>query len=254
MPNIALLIEYDGTNYSGWQFQPNSISVQEVIEKALLNIFKTKISITSAGRTDAGVHSYGQVANFKVEYNPIPIHKIPKAINSLLNPDIRIINANYVPDNFNARYTAIAREYIYKLSTKYSVFERNLWHYVPFKIDIDKLFEIATVFIGSHDFTSFSKNNPDTKSYICNVEKSFWDKIDDNHFCFTIKANRFVYGMVRTIIGTMIDYARGYKSKEIIISALKNLSRNNISAIAPASGLYLNKIYYPNDIFSITGR
>ncbi len=254
MPNIALLIEYDGTNYSGWQFQPNSISIQESIEKALLYLYKTKVSVISAGRTDAGVHSCGQVANFKAENNPIPIDKIPKAVNSLLNTDIRIINANYVSDDFNARYSAIAREYIYKLSTKYSVFERNYWHYVPFKIDIDKLFEIATVFIGSHNFTSFSKNNPDTKSYICNVEKSFWEKVDEHHYYFTIKANRFVYGMVRTIIGTMIDYARGYKSKEIIVSDLNNLSRKNISALAPASGLYLYKIYYPNEIFTLTGR
>jgi tRNA pseudouridine38-40 synthase len=249
MPNIALLIEYDGTNYAGWQFQPNAISIQEVIEKTLQNLYNTKVSIISAGRTDAGVHSYGQVANFKIENNPIPIEKIPKAINSLLNPDIRVLNANYVPDDFNARYSAIAREYIYKISTKYSVFERNYCHCVPYKIDIDKLFEIAPIFLGLHNFTSFSKNNPDTKSYICNVEKSVWEKIDDYHYYFTIKANRFVYGMVRTIIGTMIDYARGYKLKEMIVAALDNLSRNNISALAPASGLYLNKIYYPYEIF-----
>lgn len=250
MKNIALLIEYDGTNYAGWQIQPNGISIQEIIENALAQLYRTKISIIGAGRTDAGVHARGQVANFKISDSPIPIHKIPVALNSQINDDIRILSASFVSDDFNARYSAVAREYIYILSTKYSVFDRNYTGFTPYELDIDKLFEIADLFLGEHDFTAFSKHNPDTKSYVCNVQESTWQKIDDYKFIYKIKANRFVYGMVRSIVGTMIDYARGFKSYDFIKNSLENKSREKISALAPASGLYLNKIYYESLVFT----
>lgn len=249
MTNIAILIEYDGTQYSGWQIQPNGISIQETLENALSKLYKTKVSLIGAGRTDAQVHAYGQVANFKVSDDIIPLNKLPIAVNSLINPDIRILKAIEQPLEFNSRFDAIAREYIYKISLKYSVFERNFCTFIPYKLNLDKLFDIADLFKGEHNFTAFSKNNPDTKSYICNVELSYWGKIDEYHYVYKIKANRFVYGMVRTIVGTMIDYARGYKSKDEIEKSFVNKTRERISALAAASGLYLNKIYYSKNIF-----
>ncbi len=249
MKNIAILIEYDGLNYSGWQIQPNGISIQETLENALTKLYKRKISIIGAGRTDAQVHAYGQVANFKVPENNIPFEKIPVAINSLLNPDIRVLKAKEVPLEFNSRFDAIAREYVYKIALKYSVFKRNFYTYIPYQLNIEKLFAIADLFLGEHNFTAFSKHNPDTNSYICNVEFSRWEKIDKFHYLYRIKANRFVYGMVRSIVGTMIDYARGYKSKDEIEAAFAKQTRDKISALAQPFGLYLNKIFYIDNIF-----
>lgn len=251
MKNIALLIEYDGTCYAGWQYQPNAITIQEMLEKALSLAYKQSISIIGAGRTDAGVHAAGQVANFHVNEPYIPLSKISEAVNSKLPLDIRILAAAEVPEDFNSRFSATAREYVYNLCLNYSVFNARFSSYSKFILKTEKLFESAELFLGEHNFTPFSKVNPDTKSYLCNVEKCEWKQINDTQFQLLIKADRFVYGMVRTIVGTMIDVARGKKSLSSINESFIANNRTNISPLANANGLILNKIYFPNNIFSI---
>ncbi len=249
MKNIALLLEYDGSAYSGWQFQPNAISIQEAIETSLSSCYKQPVSIIGAGRTDAGVHAIGQVANFQISHASIPLDKLPEAINSKLPMDIRVLAAAEVNMDFHSRFSAIAREYIYNLSTVYSVFDSRFSTFCKYPIDEKRLFAAAELFIGAHDFTAFSKANPDTKSYFCNVERCEWKKVSESKYQLLIKADRFVYGMVRTIVGAMIDIARGKKELSSVAESFNKNNRVDISPLASANGLILNKIYYPFNIF-----
>ncbi len=243
---IVLLVEYDGTNYAGWQIQPNAITVQEKLNAAIKNILGKDIVTIAAGRTDAGVHSTGQVVHFVHKNNIFPIaqDKIPLAINSLLPSDIRIKDAYITKNEFHARFGAIAREYIYKLSTERSVFNRHYSWQIPYKINKKKLFNSANIFIGKHDFTTFSKLNKNINNYICNVEICQWQEITQNNFELTIKADRFVYGMVRALVGAMIEISRNKRTLEEVSIALQKCNRKYISPLAAACGLTLNKIYY----------
>jgi tRNA pseudouridine38-40 synthase len=205
---LVLVIEYDGTDFSGWQIQPNARTVQESIEQALIKLTGQNLRIIGAGRTDAGVHARGQVAHSIInEEFTIPIHKIAIAINSVLPKDIRIAKANLLNKKFHARFDAIAREYSYTLSTKESVFTRHFSTYFKYPIDFQKLSEVCEVFIGKYDYTTFSKFNSSTHSYICNVEKCYWEELDKSRYRLHIKADRFVYGMVRALTGTMLEFA-----------------------------------------------
>lgn len=243
---IVFLIEYDGTNYSGWQRQKNSNSIQETIEKAIESVSGIKVNVIGAGRTDAGVHALGQVAHSRIDERfTIPERKIPSAINSALPSDIRILEAKIFEIPFHATKDAIAREYQYLITTDNSVFLRNYALYVPFEIDIDLLNNASKVFLGEFDFRAFAKKNPSTKNYVCNIEKSEWAKISDNLFAYNIKANRFVYGLVRSLVGVMLDVARGRRKVEDIQTALEKKEKNFPSPIAKAKGLYFVKAYYP---------
>ena len=166
--NILILkIEYDGTNYGGWQIQPNAPSIQEEIEKVLHKLNGSHIGIVGAGRTDAGVHARGQVAHAKLGTKfPVPEKKIPYVLNSKLPDDIRIVEAQIVNFDFHARFDAIAREYSYTINSNNSVFDRLFSTLIKYKIDYAKLKKSADIFVGKHDFTTFSKHNPDTKNYI----------------------------------------------------------------------------------------
>lgn len=243
---IVFLIEYDGTNYSGWQRQKNSNSVQETIEKAIEVVTGQKIFVIGAGRTDAGVHSLGQVAHARIDENfPLPEKKIASAINSALPQDIRIIDAKVTESSFHSTKDAIAREYAYIVTTENSVFLRNYALYLPFELDIAKLNEVARIFLGEYDFTGFAKKNPSTKTYVCNIEKSQWEQLSNNIYIYNIKANRFVYGLVRSLVGVMLDVARGRRSPEEVQEVLITKKKNFPSPLANPKGLYLVKVYYP---------
>ncbi len=247
--NLILKLEFDGTNYNGWQSQINGNTIQNKIELALYKVFKQKLKLIGAGRTDSGVHSSEFIANTILEKQiNIDENKIPIAINSYLPDDIRIIESKLISKNFNARYSAIARQYGYYIHLIPSVFLNRYSTFVKYKLNIDLLLNSAGLFLGEHNFIAFSKKNEDTKNYICKVEQSYWTKIDDYKFKFTIKSDRFVYGMVRAIVGTMIDIARKKKSFDEIQKSFKSCNRENISPLAPPQGLFLEKIYYPKDL------
>jgi tRNA pseudouridine38-40 synthase len=249
MKTLLLKIEYDGTNYSGWQRQLNSNSVQEEIESALSKILQKNLQITGAGRTDAGVHANGQVATLSLDFDiNIPDFKITKALNSNLPKDIRISGSAIMDGEINARFDAIAREYIYNISTKDLAIKRNYISFIKYPISSDLLFKASKLFIGENDFTTFSKLNEDTKNYRCKVEISEWTQVDDIIFQYRIKANRFVYGMVRSIVGTMIDIARGKVEFEKINKFLNAKDRSLNSPLAAAKGLILEKIDFPFEI------
>ncbi len=246
MKNIAMLIEYDGTRYSGWQIQPNQITIQGTIETSLYKLTGIKIGIIGAGRTDAGVHARGQTANFSAADDfPIPIEKLIIALNAILPKDICITKAREMPAEFHSRFSAVAREYSYSLSLRQSVFSRLYASYFKYPFSEDLLFQSAELFVGEHDYSAFSKYNPDTHNYKCTVEESRWEKRSDGLFIFHIKANRFVYGMVRSIVGTMLDLAQKKRTFEDVKEKLVRPNRLIISRIAPPEGLVLEKIYYP---------
>jgi tRNA pseudouridine38-40 synthase len=249
---LALLIEYDGTRYCGWQRQSNGVSIQEKIEHALTQTYGHACVLHGSGRTDAGVHGFGQTAHTVLDYhaNRIPLHKVTTALNTRLPDDIRIRKVAEVPDTFHARYDAIWREYRYLISTSNSVFLRHYSWQILYPFDLDRLSEALSIMQGAHDFTAFSKHNPSTQSYICNVQLCEIAYAEKN-LEIRIRANRFVYGMCRAIIGAAVETARG-GSTSLSDLRLRLESKTRIRApyLAPAKGLRLEHVAYSNDPFT----
>lgn len=246
MQTLVLKVQYDGSNYCGWQYQKNHLSVQEVLESALFCIFGTKYSVIAAGRTDSGVHAVGQVVSIPLnEQIKIPENKILYAINSKLPPDIRVSFTKIIDKKFHARFDAIARQYEYYMTLKYCVFNRNIVSFIRYPLDKSVLFKSADYFVRKADFTSFSKHNPDINNPVCNVEVCKWYEINEHDFKLTIKSNHFLYGMVRSIVGFMIDVSRGKKCYDDIEKAFQTTDRGLNSPLAPPQGLFLQKVTYP---------
>jgi tRNA pseudouridine38-40 synthase len=246
MPTLALKIEYDGSDYCGWQMQNNAPSVQGVLNNVFRDFLDCQSIATGAGRTDSGVHARGMIASVPFEHElKIPEAKLAKALNTQLPDDIRIQAARIFEQDFNARFDATSREYSYNLSSQPISIERRHVLFYKFPFDPEVLIDSATVFLGEHDFTTFSKMNPATKHHMCNVEKCEWNEISKNRFQLQIKANRFVYGMVRCLVGAMLTTARGRNSIEELRLALNKKDRELQSPLAPAHGLIFEKAYYP---------
>jgi tRNA pseudouridine38-40 synthase len=251
MQRCALLVEYDGTEYAGWQRQLNAPTVQEVLENAIAKITSRETAtVIGSGRTDRGVHGFGQVAHTDLPPTcSIPERQIAKAINSVLPPDVRVREAKFVSDRFHARFQAKRREYRYTIVEGYSVFRRHTaWCLSrPFSPDIMR--EAAEIFCGNHDFTTFSKYNPDTEKYVCNVEQAVWNEVESGIWRFTIAADRFVYGMVRAIVGATMEAAMHKRSVGDLREALRHQDRALTSPLAPPEGLVLWRVSYDNDPF-----
>ena len=242
MINYKITIQYDGTGYKGWQFQPNQKTIQGEIENALLQIFKLdKINLIGSGRTDSGVHANDQVANFKVETH-MQNDQIVKAINSKLSNDIIVTSCKKVSDSFNSRFSAVKREYKYFINFSKTPFTRNHIWTIDWDINTSLIIDCAREIQGEHEFEYFSKSSSETKNKLCNVVLSKWELIEKN-LIFTISSNRFLQHMVRYLVGTMIEVARGRYVVEDFIDLLHN--RGNKSVVrAPAHGLYLNRVIY----------
>ncbi|MCX7879754.1 MAG: tRNA pseudouridine(38-40) synthase TruA [Ignavibacteria bacterium] len=248
MKTIVFLIEYDGTNYSGWQKQKNSNSVQGTIEDAFFKISNLRLNIVGAGRTDAGVHALGQVAHCRVHNDfTIPEKRIKPALNGILPNDIRILDSVVTEEKFHSTKDAIAREYVYFVSTRESVFWNNYSLFYPYKLDFDKLDESSKAFLGKHNFVGIAKKNPSTKDYSCNVELSEWVILSPYILVYKVKANRFVYGLVRSLVGLMLDVGRGKRKIEEIRNALSSGERDFTIPLVKAKGLFLKQIYYPEE-------
>lgn len=246
MQTLILKIEYDGNNYHGWQVQPGQLSIQGKLEEALSIITQKEMKVMGSGRTDTGVHSSGQIAHSLIDEDfTVPEDKIIKALNNYLPEDILIRNAKIFHGEFHSRFDALTREYEYSLTTNKSVFNRHFVYNHKYPFDKKKLFESAEWFTGKKDFTSFSKKNDQKINPICVVDKSEWIEKDDI-FIYSVRSNHFLYGMVRILVGTMLDVARGNKSKEEIIDAFENPVRKKLSKSVPANGLNLIKIEYPD--------
>jgi len=245
MKNFLAKISYDGTEFRGWQIQKEGRTVQQVIEDALSVIAKTDIKITSAGRTDAGVHALGQYANF---HFPIPMStdQIRLALRSNLPSDVSIMHIRQVSDDFSARYDAKSRIYQYVLTKERSPFNRNYKSFIPrVKINTEIIEKCLEHFIGKHDFTSFAKYNPDLNNYFCNISKFVLEETNED-YKFLIRSNRFLHNMVRRIIGTIINISNT-QSEPVIIQQLISAKTpdNKLISTAPPNGLYLLDVEYP---------
>ncbi len=246
MKRIALRIAYDGTDYHGWQIQPNGITIQEVLENVISEIAKTKIKVNGSGRTDSGVHALNQIAHLDFPIN-MTCEQIVKAITRKLPNDIRILNATEVEDNFNARFDARERKYFYFISKEKTPFNsRFKTHFTGKKILSEQISDYCKFFVGEHDFSAFSKPNPDVPNHICTIKNlKFFERETD--FYFEISANRFLHNMVRRIVGTIIHLSNKNIQPEIIIELLKLKSaKQQYIVTAPPNGLFLAKVYYPN--------
>jgi tRNA pseudouridine38-40 synthase len=242
MPNIRLIIEYDGTDYVGWQFQINGRSVQEEVEKAIKQILQSEIRITGGGRTDAGVHARGQVASFTLERD-VEIDLLAKKLNAVLPYSIIIREAVEVPMNFNARHDAKSRRYSYFISQEPTAIRRQYCWQVFQRLDFALMQKCAQQIIGEHGFRSFCKVETDLHHHSCTVSSAEWKK-KDRMFVFEITANRFLHGMVRTIVGTMVNVGRGHTKIEDFARIMEAKDRSVAGMSAPAKGLFLEEILY----------
>jgi tRNA pseudouridine38-40 synthase len=243
MENIKLLIEYDGTDYVGWQVQSNGRSIQGELERALGEILQEPVATVAAGRTDAGVHARGQVASFRTSklMSPELIHR---GVNALLPPQIVVLSVEKVPEEFHARYSAQGRVYRYHLGLRSSAFRRDQsWYVGGYAIDECLLQRCGESILGEHDFSSFSKIDASTDHFRCTVDRASWQKVD-SELVFDIRANRFLYGMVRALVGTMVDVARGHRNFAEFQEILDAKDRSRAGASAPAKGLFLEEVIY----------
>jgi len=244
MRNIRLLIEYDGTNYAGWQWQKNDKTIQETLEKAIGQVVQESVKIYGAGRTDAGVHALGQVANFRTASN-IPSGRLLPAINFYLPHDITIKDAADVPESFHAQYCAMSKVYQYTLFNDWvrTSLNRNFCYVCGFQLNVDKMLDAAQYLTGTHDFTSFTTRALQEKNRIRSV-KRLEIKKKGTYIYFTIEADGFLYNMVRSIVGTLIEVGRGKIAVENVKDILDAKNRNLAGPTAPAKGLCLMEVKY----------
>ena len=246
MRNIRLTIEYDGKDYNGWQKQPNKLNIQGEIERAIFNIMHEEVDLIGSGRTDAGVHSLGQVANFKTNSN-FPIEKMPIALNSQLKNSIVIKKAEEVDERFHSRYNAKNKTYRYIINNSKTgtAIYRNLEYCYPFELDVEKMQEAANYFEGEHDFKAFKSSGTSGKNSVRTIYKAEVKK-DGERIIIELTGNGFLYNMVRIISGTLLDVGLGKIKPEEISEIIESKNRQNAGKTLPAHGLYLVCVEYKN--------
>ena len=237
-----LELAYNGTNYHGWQYQPNATSVQETLNKALSTILKTTIDIVGAGRTDTGVHAKQMFAHFDCD-TKIDIPQLIHKLNSFLPKDIAIFNIHLVHNDAHARFDATKRTYEYHIHQQKDVFENeNSWYYQN-ELDIEKMNEACKILFDYTDFECFSKVNTEVNTFNCKMYEAHWQQ-NGNQLIFTISADRFLRNMVRAIVGTMINIGLGKVSLADFKKIIESKDRSQAGFSVPAHGLYLTKIEY----------
>ena len=242
MRNIKLCIEYDGTAYAGWQRQENGRTIQGELQAALKQLLQAAVSVHGAGRTDAGVHARGQVANFKTD-TQLQLYEINNGLNALLPDDIIVNTVEDVPLTFHARYSAKERSYSYTITRSPSALMRHYFWYVKYDLHLDAMRWAAASTIGEHDFESFCRAQSDVDHHRCIVTAASW-QTDGMVLRFDVRANRFLHGMVRALVGTMVDVGRGYMSLEEFVALFEKKERSEAGMSAPAHGLVLETVTY----------
>ncbi len=247
MSRYFLQLAYNGTNYNGWQIQPNGLGVQQVLQECMSLLLKENIKIVGAGRTDTGVHAFNYFAHFDTK-NLGDKDKFIYRLNKFLPPDIAIKNVYRMTPEAHARFDATQRTYRYWLSTRKDVFlikraaTFDFWKYT------DRVDEAAVLIQQIRDFTSYSKPDNENKSRICNVTEAFWEHHDGLHI-FQITANRFLHNMVRCLVGTMLEIASGRKMPQDLLTIAEAKDRRQAGFNAHPEGLYFWDVKYPDEIF-----
>ena len=238
-------VEYDGTPFGGWQRQPHKVTVQQKLEEVLAIVLQNPVEVIGAGRTDAGVHGAAQGAHFDSP-KTVDEKKCELSVNALLPHTIAIYNLRLVDDSFHARFSAQLRRYRYQISErKRPLLTKRVWM-IHCKVDWDLVRRNAEQLLGTHDFSSFCSSGCGTDNMVCTVSKAEFVYQGGVHV-FTIEANRFIYKMVRSITGTLIDIGRGYL-KTSVAELLNIKDRTKSGQTAPPSGLVLDFVGYPGEI------
>ena len=245
MRNIKLTIEYDGKDFNGWQKQPNKLNIQGTIEQAIKSITGEDVELNASGRTDAGVHALGQVANFKTN-SQIPIEKFAIAINSRLKKSIVIKKAEEVDERFHSRLNCKRKTYRYIINNSPygTAIYRYLETHIPQKLNVEKMKKAVKYFIGEHDFKAFKASGTSSKSSIRTIYKAEVLKMPNNRIYIELTGNGFLYNMVRIIAGTLVDVGTGEIKPEDIEKIIKEGKRENAGKTLPPNGLYLVDVKY----------
>jgi tRNA pseudouridine38-40 synthase len=247
MQRFLFEISYNGTNYAGWQSQLNATGVQEVVEGALSKLLRTEIKIIGSGRTDTGVHCEQQFFHTDIE-KTFDTSNLIQRLNSFLPKDIAIRSIKKVKPTASARYAAVERTYHYRITRTKSPFLEGLaWHYFK-PANIQTMNKAAALLLGEHDFECFSKVKTDVNHFVCTIKKASWKESGDN-LEFTITANRFLRGMVRAIVGTLLDVGSGKITMNEFQAIIKSKDRRRAGANVPPYGLCLTQVKYPTTIF-----
>jgi tRNA pseudouridine38-40 synthase len=245
MRSIKLLIEYDGTNYRGWQVQPDGPTIQGMLEEKLSRLASERIHVIGSGRTDSGVHALGQVAHFRTQ-SQMDTRTIQRALNSLLPPDIVIREVEEVDEGFHARKQSKSKVYEYRILNRNlrSVFHRGyVWH-IPQKLNLAEMKKATQSLIGEHDFSAFRTVGSPTRSTVRRVIRGEWKRGRDGLIRFEIEANGFLKQMVRSIIGTLVEIGKGRMKATDFRKILNSKDRKEAGPTAPAQGLFLKEVKY----------
>jgi tRNA pseudouridine38-40 synthase len=242
--NIKLTVEYDGTNYLGWQMQPNGPTIQSALEKAVSMFFRAPIRVTGSGRTDAGVHALGQVANFRCDREP-DLHRLRRGLNALTPDDISIKEVDIVPDAFDARRDGRSRTYEYRIlnrSTPSPFYLNYAWH-LHDSLDAHRMWKAIRCLEGEHDFSSFRASGCDAPHPVRTVYRASLDQSGDL-LIFTIEATAFLRHMARNIVGTLVEVGRDLRTPQSFSEVLEARDRTKAGPTAPAHGLFLIEVKY----------
>ncbi len=248
--NYKLLIQYDGTDFHGWQVQENQRTVQGELQRVLSLLEDAEVGVAGSGRTDAGVHAEGQVANVNLARSFTP-DKLRGAINGNLWRDLRILQVEKVSDDFHARFSARGKTYVYRVvnAPVISPFWTRFAHHEARPLDVSKMNEVSRVFLGKHDWTAFYSANSDAQTRVRTITEfsveSVWDsRANASTIEFRITGDGFLRYMVRSIVGTMLEVGRGEKDSDTIQTTIVSGDRDLAGATAPANGLTLVKVFY----------
>ena len=242
-----IYLSYDGARYHGWQIQPNGISVQEVLNKALSTLLREPIEVTGAGRTDAGVNASLMVAHFDTQLSTVNCQLSTK-LNRFLPYDIAIHKIVPVKPDAHARFSATSRTYHYYIITEKTPFEPSAYRF-PQPLDFEKMNEAAQTLFDYTDFTSFSKLHTDVKTNNCRIMFARWEQVSPIKWQFTITADRFLRNMVRAIVGTLLDVGRGVLTIEQFREIIEKKDRCSAGTSVPGNALFLSDITYPEELF-----
>lgn len=248
MRNLKLILAYDGTDFAGWQVQPDMLTIQGALASAIRRVTGEKVLPQGSGRTDAGVHALGQVASFPIA-SPIPAENLVKALNDILPSSIRVLEASEAAREFHPRRHALGKTYryrIYRAPICPPFLARYVWHY-PYPLDAAAMRQGAELVIGEHDFTSFAAVDPEREDEEgCNVRRIFssvWEE-QGGELVYTVRGGGFLHHMVRNLVGTFVLVGKGTLGVEEIRTILEARNRSAAGATAPASGLYLVSVEY----------
>lgn len=244
----ALELAYRGTNYHGWQIQPNASSVQEEIEKRISRLMGNKpVSVVGCGRTDTGVHASYYVLHFDVD-KELDTNQLVYKLNKMLPDDIAVFSAQKVSDEFHARFSASLRTYHYFIHQQKNAFLQDSY-YLGSTIDFDAMNRAARLLLGKQDFTSFSKLHTDVKTNICTVSQVKWNQVSESSWYLEISADRFLRNMVRAVVGTLLEIGYGNLDEAGLSQIIASKDRGEAKLSVPAKGLFLVDVLYPEELF-----